>query len=45
MPKGTSKVTIDRRGLGPGDCTTTLTSNAGARRAYTLVVRLSIPRV
>ena len=44
MPKGTSKLTIDRRGIGPGDCTATLTSNATARRAYTLVVRLSIPR-
>jgi hypothetical protein len=44
MPAGTTKVTIDRRGLGPADCTTTLTSNATARRAYTLVVRLSIPR-
>ena len=44
IPPGTSKVTIDRRGLGPAECTSTLTSTSASQRAYTLVVRLSIPR-
>jgi hypothetical protein len=44
IPAGKAKVTIDRRNVGPGDCTATLTSASTSRRAYTLVVRLSIPR-
>lgn len=39
---GAGKVTIDRRGLGPAACTATLTNSSTARRAYTLVVGLSI---
>jgi len=45
MPAGKTRVTIDRRDLGPGECTAALTSTSASRRAYTLVVRLSIARV
>ena len=42
LSAGTRTVTIDRRNLGPAECTATLT-NAGTRaRAYTLSVRLAI---
>ena len=42
MPAGKAKVVIDRRNLGPAECTATLTSTSRSRRAYTLVVRLSV---
>ena len=42
LTAGTRKVTIDRRGLGPAECTATLTNTSTARRAFTLVVGLSI---
>ena len=38
---GTTKVTIDRRSLGPGDCTATLVSRSASKRAFSLLVRLS----
>ena len=44
MPAGKAKVTIDRQNLGPAECTATLTSASTSRRAYTLVVRLSVVR-
>jgi hypothetical protein len=40
---GTTRVSLDRRNVGPGDCTATLTSTSTSRRAYTLVVRLIAP--
>jgi hypothetical protein len=40
---GKTAISLDLRGLGPGDCTATLTSTSASRRAYSLVVRLSIP--
>ena len=42
LTAGTRKVTIVRRGLGPAECTATLTNSSTARGAYTLVVGLSI---
>jgi hypothetical protein len=44
IPAGKARVTIDRRDLGPAECTATLTSTSTSRRAYTLAVRLSIAR-
>ena len=44
MPAGKAKVVIDRRNLGPAECTATLTSTSRSRRAYTLVVRLAVSR-
>lgn len=40
---GTTKVTVDRRNLGPAECTATLTSRSASVRTFTLAVRLSIP--
>ena len=40
---GKTAFAIDRRDLGPADCTATLTSTSASMRAFTLVVRLSIP--
>ncbi|HUH15799.1 MAG TPA: hypothetical protein VML35_07940 [Gaiellaceae bacterium] len=39
---GKTAVTIDRRNLGPAECTATLTSRSTSLRTFTLVVRLSI---
>ena len=44
MPAGKAKVVIDRRNLGPAECTATLASASRSRRAYTLVVRLTVSR-
>ena len=41
--KGVSTVSIDRRELGPANCTATLTSTSSSSRAYALRVVLSIP--
>ena len=41
--KGTTTVSIDRRNLGPANCTATLTSSSPTSRAYALRVVLSIP--
>lgn len=43
ITKGKTTVTIDRRNLGPADCTATLTSASATSRAYALRVVLSIP--
>ena len=40
---GKTTVAIDRRDLGPGECTATLTSTSSSSRAYALRVVLSIP--
>jgi hypothetical protein len=40
---GKTRIFIDRPNLGPADCRATLTSTSTSRRAYSLVVRLSIP--
>jgi hypothetical protein len=39
---GRTTFAIDRRDLGPADCTATLASTSGTTRSFTLVVRLSI---
>lgn len=39
---GKTAVTIDRRSLGPAECTATLTSRSASLRTFTLNVRLSI---
>jgi hypothetical protein len=39
---GTTKVTIVRNNVGPGDCTATLVSKSGISRSFTLTVRLSL---
>jgi hypothetical protein len=44
VPAGKAKVVIDQRNLGPAECTATLTSASRSRRAYTLVVRLTVSR-
>jgi hypothetical protein len=44
ITKGKTTVTIDRRDLGPAECTATLTSSSSTSRAYALRVVLSIPR-
>jgi hypothetical protein len=43
ITQGKTTVTIDRRNLGPADCTATLTSASSSSRAYALRVVLSIP--
>lgn len=43
ISKGKTTVAIDRRGLGPADCTATLTSTSSSSRAFALRVVLSIP--
>jgi hypothetical protein len=43
ITKGKTTVTIDRRDLGPAECTATLTSTTSSSRAYALRVVLSIP--
>ena len=43
ITKGKTTVTIDRRELGPADCTATLTSTSSSSRAYAMRVVLSIP--
>jgi hypothetical protein len=43
VTKGKTTVTIDRRDLGPAECTATLTSTSSSSRAYALRVVLSIP--
>ena len=43
ITKGKTTVTVDRRELGPGECTATLTSTSSISRAYALRVVLSIP--
>jgi hypothetical protein len=43
ITKGKTTVTIDRRDLGPAECTATLTSSSSSSRAYALRVVLSIP--
>jgi hypothetical protein len=40
---GKTTFAIDRRDLGPAECTATLTSTSTASHSFTLVVRLSIP--
>jgi hypothetical protein len=42
LTKGTTTVSIDRRGLGPAECTATLTSTSSSSRAYALRVVLAI---
>ena len=39
---GKTAVTIDRRNLGPAECTATLTSRSASLRTFTLNVRLSV---
>lgn len=39
---GKTAVTIDRRNLGPAECTATLTSRSTSLRTFTLTVRLSV---
>jgi hypothetical protein len=43
ISKGKTTVTIDRRDLGPADCTATLTNTSSSSRAFTLHVVLTIP--
>ena len=43
ITKGKTTVTIDRRDLGPAECTATLTSTSSTSRAYALRVVLTIP--
>jgi hypothetical protein len=43
LTAGKTAVTIDRRDLGPADCTARLTSTASISRAYDLRVVLSLP--
>lgn len=43
ITKGKTTVTIDRRDIGPAECTATLTSSSSSSRAYALRVVLSIP--
>ncbi|MGZ8693039.1 MAG: hypothetical protein ACXWZT_09940 [Gaiellaceae bacterium] len=43
LTTGKTTVTIDRRDLGPADCTARLTSSASSSRAYALRVVLTIP--
>ncbi|MDX6397862.1 MAG: hypothetical protein QOJ43_1270 [Gaiellaceae bacterium] len=45
ISKGKTSVTIDRRDLGPGDCTATLTNTSSSSRAYTLRVAVTIPAI
>jgi hypothetical protein len=42
LRQGKTAFAIDRRDLGPADCTATLTSTSTSTRGFTLVVRLSI---
>jgi hypothetical protein len=42
---GRTTFAIDRRDLGPAECTATLTSTSATSHSFTLVVRLSIPTV
>lgn len=42
LSAATRTVTIDRRNLGPAECTATLTNTGAAPRAFSLLVRLTI---
>jgi hypothetical protein len=43
LRQGRTVFAIDRRDVGPTECTATLTSTSASTRSFTLVVRLSIP--
>ena len=45
LGRGKTTFAIDRRDLGPADCTATLTSTSTTSHSFSLVVRLSIPTV
>ena len=42
---GIAKVAIERRNVGPADCTATLVSKGGISRSFTLTVHLSLTPV